>query len=82
MSVCAILLTVSVSCSPLTPSYDVPNRPVEKPSCGEFVRECHESIEIGVCSVACDDAIACMYSREEASEKYIDVLIKALNKVK
>lgn len=88
MSVLILLLSGLSSCSVLTPSYDVPPRTIEKDSCEKVVRLCNEydpqeeysSVELRLYIDDCQDAITCMFLREQACEGYVEVLIEALKK--
>lgn len=71
-----MLTGLLLNCAPLTPQYDVPDRPVEKPNCKEYVLACKDGVQEG-----CDEAILCMYLREQASEKYIEVLKGAIEQI-
>jgi hypothetical protein len=73
------LLIAPNSCSVTRPGYTIPDPPVEKPSCADLIiplkKASEECINIAV------PALSCLYSREAASDAYVEVLTNALKQV-
>lgn len=81
-NVFAILLIILNSCSPLTPYYKLPPRPVEKPSCADYAKACsmydpkktYTEPELRGYIDLCMDAFICVHSQLKAEEAYNQVL--------
>lgn len=73
MSVCALWLTVSISCS-TTPHFGQPEQPVERVSCKEITLKCDEDKTYD----ACVDALSCVFLRLESCEQEVKALRKSI----
>jgi hypothetical protein len=73
------LLIAPSSCSITKPEYAIPAPPVEKPSCADVIMPLKEAGE--ACVNIAVPALSCMYSREAASDAYVEVLQNALKQV-